>query len=204
MSLKEKIKSNPQIAKLTIWLLSPKNQARPRLWVRWFLNPLVHKKGKGSRINAMTRMDVMPWNKFELGKNSTIEDFATINNGVGDIIIGERTRIGLSNTLIGPVRVGNDVMFAQNIVASGLNHTYEDVSMSIHDQKVTTAEIKIEDEAWIGANAVIVAGVTIGKHSVVAAGSVVTKDVPPYSIVAGNPARLLKQYNWETKTWEKV
>ncbi len=204
MSLKEKIKSNPKIAKLTIWLLSPKNQARPRLWVRWFLNPLVHKKGKGSRINAMTRMDVMPWNKFELGKNSTIEDFATINNGVGDIIIGERTRIGLSNTLIGPVSVGNDVMFAQNIVASGLNHTYEDVSMSIHDQKVTTAEIKIEDEAWIGANAVIVAGVTIGKHSVVAAGSVVTKDVPPYSIVAGNPARLLKQYNWETKKWEKV
>ncbi len=204
MSLKEKIKSNPKIAKLTIWLLSPKNQARPRLWVRWFLNPLVHKKGKGSRINAMTRMDLMPWNKFELGRNSTIEDFATINNGVGDIIIGERTRIGLSNTLIGPVRVGNDVMFAQNIVASGLNHTYEDISMSIHDQKVTTAEIKIEDEAWIGANAVIVAGVTIGKHSVVAAGSVVTKDVPPYSIVAGNPARLLKQYNWETKKWEKV
>ncbi len=204
MSLKEKIKSNPKIAKLTIWLLSPKNQARPRLWVRWFLNPLVHKKGKGSRINAMTRMDVMPWNKFELGKNSTIEDFATINNGVGDIIIGERTRIGLSNTLIGPVSVGNDVMFAQNIVASGLNHTYEDVSISIHNQKVTTAEIKIEDEAWIGANAVIVAGVTIGKHSVVAAGSVVTKDVPPYSIVAGNPAKLLKQYNWETKKWEKV
>lgn len=204
MSLKERIKSSPRLTKLTIWLLSPKNQARPRLWVRLFLNPLVHKRGKGSRICRYTRMDVMPWNKFQLGKNSTIEDFATINNGVGDVIIGERTRIGLSNTLIGPVTVGNDIMFAQNIVVSGLNHSYEDVSRSIHDQKVSTAEIKIEDEAWIGANAVIVAGITVGKHSVVAAGSVVTKDVPPYSIVAGNPARLIKKYNSKTEKWEKI
>lgn len=204
MSLKEKIKSSPRLTKLTIWLLSPKNQARPRLWVKLFLNPLIHKKGRGSRICRRTRIDVMPWNKFILGKDSTIEDFATINNGVGDIIIGERTRIGLSNTLIGPVTVGNDIMFAQNIVVSGLNHSYEDITMSIHDQKVSTAEIKIEDEAWIGANAVIVAGVTIGKHSVVAAGSVVTKDVPPYSIAAGNPARIIKKYNSISEKWEKV
>ena len=146
----------------------------------------------------------MPWNKFYLGKNSTIEDFATINNGVGDIIIGDRTRIGLGNTLIGPVTIGNDIMLAQNVVMSGLNHGYEDITMSIHDQKVTTAQITIEDEAWIAANSVIVAGVTVGKHSVVAAGSVVTKDVPPYSIVGGNPAKLLKQYNFESKKWERV
>lgn len=149
-------------------------------------------------------MDVLPWNRFELGRYSTIEDFATINNGVGDVIIGNNTRIGLSNTIIGPVKIGNGIMFAQNIVVSGLNHSYQDISMSIHDQPVTTAEIIIEDEAWIAANSVIVAGVKIGKHSVVAAGSVITKDVPPYSIAAGNPARLIKQYNFETKQWEKV
>lgn len=204
MSLKEKIKSNPKLKQWAIKLLTPKNQPRPRLWVRWFLNPFVHKKGKGAKINRWTRMDVVPWNRFELGRNSTVEDFATINNGVGDVIIGDNTRIGLSNTLIGPVRIGSDIMFAQNIVVSGLNHSYQDLSMSIHDQKVSTAEIVIEDESWIAANSVIVAGVTIGKHSVVAAGSVVTKDVPPYSIVAGNPAKLIKQYNFETKTWERV
>jgi acetyltransferase-like isoleucine patch superfamily enzyme len=79
-------------------------------------------------------------------------------------------------------------MFAQNVVLSGLNHSYEDISMSIHDQKVTTSLITIEDEAWLAANSVVVAGVTVGKHSVVAAGSVVTKDVESKIIVAGNPA----------------
>lgn len=204
MSLKEKIKASPLLTKLSIWALTPKNQARPRFWVRVFLNPIIHKKGKGASIRRKTRIDIMPWNKFYLGRDSTIEDFATINNGVGDLIIGDRTRIGLGNTLIGPITIGNDVIFAQNIVLSGLNHGYEDITMSIHDQKVTTAEIRIEDEAWIGANAVVVAGVTIGKHSIVAAGSVVTKDVPPYSIVAGNPAKLIKQYNSKSKKWEKI
>ena len=204
MSLKEKIKANPRLKRFTIWALTPKNQPRPRLWVRLFLNPFVHKKGKGARIRRRTRIDVLPWNNFVMGNHSTIEDFVTINNGVGDVIIGDRTRIGLGNTLIGPIKVGNDIMFAQNIVMSGLNHGYEDITMSIHDQPVTTAQITIEDEAWIGANAVIVAGVTIGKHSIVAAGSVVTKDVPPYSIVGGNPAKLIKQYNQESKSWERI
>jgi acetyltransferase-like isoleucine patch superfamily enzyme len=204
MNLKEKIKSNPKLKKLTIWLLTPKNQPRPRLWVRLFLNPIIHKKGKGARIRRKTRMDVLPWNNFYLGNYSTIEDFTTINNGVGDVIIGNGTRIGLGNTLIGPIKIGNDIMFAQNIVMSGLNHGYEDITMSIHDQPVTTAQIIIEDQSWIGANAVIVAGVTIGKHSIVAAGSIVTKSVPSYSIVAGNPAKIIKQYNSETRKWEKV
>lgn len=204
MSIKEKIKSNPGLKKFAIWALTPKNQPRPRLWVRLFYNPLVHKRGRGSCIRKRTRIDVLPWNDFRLGRNSTIEDFSTINNGVGDVIIGDRTRIGLSNTLIGPVEIGNDIMFAQNIVVSGLNHSYEDVNMSIHDQAVSTKKIVVEDECWIGANAVITAGVRIGKHSVVAAGSVVTRDVPPYSIVAGNPARLIKQYKSDTGKWEKV
>ncbi len=204
MSLKDKIKSNPKLQKLVIWMITPKNQARPRLWVKLFLNPFMHKKGKGSLIRRRVRLDVMPYNKFVLGKNSTIEDFSTINNGVGDIIIGERVRIGLSNTLIGPVTVGNDIMFAQNIVASGLNHGYEDLNLPISKQPVVTAPIVIEDEAWIGANAVITAGVTVGKHSIVAAGCVVVKDVPPYSIVGGNPGRILKKYNKEEAQWERV
>lgn len=204
MGLKEKIKSNPKLQKFVIWLITPKNQARPRLWVTLFVNPFVHKRGKRSLIRRRVRMDVMPYNKFVLGNDSTIEDFATINNGVGDIIIGERSRIGLSNTLIGPVTVGNDVIFAQNIVASGLNHGYEDINTPISKQTVITLPIIIEDEAWIGANAVITAGVTIGKHSIVAAGCVVVKDVPPYSIVGGNPGKILKSYNPESKQWERT
>lgn len=204
MTLTEKIKSNEKLKKLVLWMLMPRNQARPRLWVKLFVNPVKHKKGKRSLIRRRTRMDVLPFNRFEMGSDSTIEDFSTINNGVGDVFIGDRTRIGLGNVLIGPVKVGNDVMFAQNVVLSGLNHSYEDLTLPISRQKVSINPIVIEDEVWIGANATITAGVTVGKHSVVAGGSVVVKDVPPYSVVAGNPGRILKQYNSKTKQWERV
>jgi acetyltransferase-like isoleucine patch superfamily enzyme len=204
MALVEKIKSNPRLKKLVLWMLMPKNQARPRLWVKLFLNPLKHHKGKGSLVRRRTRMDVLPFNLFSMGANSTIEDFATVNNGVGPVIIGDRTRIGLGCVLIGPVTVGNDVMFAQNIVVSGLNHGYQDINTPPSLQPVETKPISIGDDVWIGANAVITAGVTIGKHAVVAAGSVVTKNVPDFAIAAGNPARILKQYNPETMQWERV
>ena len=204
MGLKEKIKSNNKLKKLVHWSILIPKQTRPRLWIKWFVNPFYHKKGKGAIVRPRTRMDVVPWNKFELGEDSTIEDFSAINNGVGPVIIGDRTKIGLSNTIIGPVTIGNDIRLAQNITLSGLNHNYEDVSMPIHVQGVSTAPIVIEDETWIGANVVVVAGVTIGKHSIVAAGSIVTKDIPPYSVAVGNPARVLKKYNLESKIWEKV
>jgi acetyltransferase-like isoleucine patch superfamily enzyme len=204
MGLTDKIKSSPKLKKVSLRLLMPKNQARPRLWVKWFLNPFKHKRGKGSKIRRRTRIDVLPFNNFSLGANSTIEDFSTINNGVGEVIIGDRSRIGMGNVIIGPVYIGNDVILAQNVVMSGLNHGYEDVNIPPKDQKVTTSPIYIEDEVWIGANVSIVAGVTIGKHSVIAAGSVVTKNVPPYSISVGNPARVIKQYKFETKQWEKI
>jgi len=204
MSLTSIIKSNSKIKKIVYWILCPVNQARPRLWVKLFINPFVYKKGKGSLIRRRTRMDIMPWNKFSLGAHSTIEDFSTVNNLVGDVIIGDRTRIGMSNVLIGPICIGNDVIFAQNIVLSGLNHGYEDIEKPPANQKTTQSEIIVENDVWLGANCVIVAGVTIGKHSVVAAGSIVTKNVPPFSVVAGNPAKIIKQYNKETFRWEKA
>lgn len=204
MGLKDKLKGNEKLKRFAHWLLIPSGQARPRLWVTWFVNPFYHKKGKGSLIRRRTRMDVLPWNAFELGANSTIEDFTTINNGVGPVKIGKNTRIGLGNTLIGPVTIKDDVRLAQNVVLSGLNHNYEDVTQPIHAQGVSTAPIVVEEETWIGANVTIVAGVTIGKHSIIAGGSVVTKDVPPYSVAVGNPAKVLKQFNHHSGEWERV
>ena len=204
MGLKERIKSNDTLKKLVHWSILIPNQTRPRLWIQLLVNPFYHKKGKGACIRRRTRLDVAPWNKFELGDYSTIEDFSAINNGVGDVIIGNQTKIGLSNTIIGPVTIGNDIRLAQNITLSGLNHNYQDIKTPIHKQGVSTAPIIIEDECWIGANVVVLPGVTIGKHSVVAAGSIVTKDIPSYSVAAGNPARIIKKYNLETKNWEKI
>ena len=204
MGLKEKIKSNERLKKLVHYMLIPKGQARPRLWVQWFVNPFFHKKGKGSKVCRRTRMDVLPFNEFSLGAHSTIEDFSTVNNGVGPVHIGSNSRVGMGNVIIGPVTIGNQVILAQNIVCSGLNHGYEDVNTPIRMQAVTTTSITIEDECWLGANVVVTAGVTIGKHSVVAAGAVVTKDIPPYSIAVGNPARVIKKYDAEKQEWVKV
>ncbi|MDD4640936.1 MAG: acyltransferase [Bacteroidales bacterium] len=186
-----------------LWSLMPKGQATPRLWVRLFINPFFHKRGQKSLVRKSSRLDVMPFNRFDIGRETTIEDFAVVNNGVGDVFVGDRTRIGIGSVLIGPVVVGNDVRLAQHVVASGLNHGYSDVNIPIWKQPVSTAPIVIGDESWIGSNAVIVSGVTIGKHCVIAAGSVVTKNIPPFSIAAGNPAKVIKKYNEITGTWER-
>jgi acetyltransferase-like isoleucine patch superfamily enzyme len=201
MSIKDKIKSNPGLKKLVHWMLV--SDARPRLWVKLFINPFVHKRGRGASVRR-ARLDVLPFNKFNIGKKTIIEDHCVINNGVGDVFIGNNTLIGIGNVIIGPVTIGNNVIFAQHIVLSGLNHEYRDINTPIVDQKVTVAPIVVEDDCWIAANSVITSGVTIGKHSVVAGGSVVTKDVPPYSVVAGNPAKLIRQYDPKTGNWERV
>ena len=204
MSFLSTIKSNPKLKKIAHWLIIPRGQARPRFWVRLFVNPFIHKRGKNTIIRFNTRMDLFPFKQFEIGSNSIVEAFATINNGVGDVFIGDNCGIGLSNVIIGPVKLGNYVMLAQNIVISGLNHGYEDVTLPPRIQKVVTKQIIIEDNVWIGANCVITAGVTIGKHSVIGAGSVVTKDIPQFSVAVGNPARVIKKYNFETNTWGKI
>jgi acetyltransferase-like isoleucine patch superfamily enzyme len=204
MSLLTVIKSHPRIKKFVHWLIVRSGQSRPRLWVRWFLNPFYHKHGKRSIIGFYARMDVFPFNNFAIGEYSIIEDFAALNNGVGDIIIGHHVGVGISNTIIGPVTLGNYVMMAQNIVLSGLNHGYEDITLPPRVQKVITKQIIVMDNVWIGANSVITAGVTIGKHAVIGAGSVVTKDIPEYSVAVGNPAKVIKKYNFETGTWVKV
>lgn len=204
MSITSKIQSNPRFKALVFYLMVPKGQARPRWWIRTFVNPFIHKRGKGVIIRRRTRLDLMPFRKFAIGDGATIEDFSTINNGMGDVIIGSRAIIGIGNVVIGPVTIGNNVIFAQNVAISGMNHGYKDLDIPIRDQKCTFALITIEDDCWIGSNAVVTAGVTIGKHSIIAAGSVVTKDIPPYSVAAGNPARVIRQFNPSSGQWERM
>lgn len=204
MSISSLIRSNDSLKKAARWALISPNQYRPRLWVRMFLNPFKHKRGKGSIIRGRTKMDLFPYNNFGLGAYSVIEDFTTINNGVGDVLIGNRSFIGVSNVIIGPVEIADHVMTAQNVVISGMNHNYEDIHTPPTMQKVGTSKISIAENVWVGANSVIIAGVSIGRHTVIGAGSVVTKDLPAYCVAVGNPAKIIKQYNHETQVWEKV
>ena len=92
----------------------------------------------------------------------------------------------------------------QHVTISGLNHKYEDPSKAISEQGISTMPINIENDVWIGANSVVLPGVQIGNHSVIGAGSIITKDIPPYSVAVGNPARIVKRYDMDLKEWVKI
>ena len=190
--IRAKFKSNPSLKRMVDWLIMNQVETRPRWFIR-LLAPLYQHRGKHAIIHHSVRMDTPPYRKFWLGDYSVVESFACINNAVGDVIIGDHTRIGLHNTIIGPVTIGSHVNLAQGITITALNHNFSDAEKRIDEQGVNTTPVVIEDDIWIGANAVILPGVTIGQHSVVAAGAIVTKDVPPHSLVAGVPAKVIKQ-----------
>lgn len=202
--LKSILSKRPRIKMIVHWIIINPKRTAPRLWVKIFLNPLFNKLGRGSLIKCNSRINVSPINSFILGRNSIIEHYCVVDNTVGDVVIGSNTRIGLGSTLIGPVYIGDNVLLAQNVVVSGMNHSYEDIDIPIANQGYSTDMVTVEEDVWIGANSVITSGVSIGTHSIVAGGSVVVKSIPPYCVVAGNPARVIKRYDFSTKKWLRV
>ncbi len=205
MSIVSKIKSNAKVKQFVLWMISPPRRPRPRLWVKWFVNPFVHKKGKNTVIRRrMSRIDVFPYKRFDVGNDTTIEDFTVINNGVGDVIIGNRVRVGIGTVIIGPVTMGHGSGTGQHVFISGFNHGYADGNKNSSAQPLDIKGVIIEDEAHIGANSVVTAGVTIGRRTQIGAGSVVTKNIPPFSVAVGNPARVIKQFNHDTQQWDRI
>ena len=190
--IRGRFKESPKLKRLVDWLIMNQVQTRPRWYVR-MLAPLYQHRGRHAVIHRSVRMDTPPYRKFSLGDYSVVESYSCINNAVGDVIIGDYTRVGLHNTIIGPVKIGSHVNLAQGITVTALNHNFLESDKRIDEQGVSTTPVAIDDDVWIGANAVILPGVSIGTHSVVAAGAVVTKDVPPHSLVAGVPAKIIKQ-----------
>ena len=190
--IRTQMKGSPKMKRLLDYLMMNQRDARPRWYVR-LLAPLYQHRGSGSKIYHSVRMDTPPYRRFWLGRHSVIESFCCINNAVGDVTIGDYTRIGIHNTIIGPVCIGNHVNLAQGITVTALNHNFEDASKRIDEQGISTKPVVIGDDVWIGANAVILPGVTIGSHCVVAAGAVVTKDVPDNCVVGGVPAKVIKK-----------
>ena len=105
---------------------------------------------------------------------------------------------------IGFASIGNNVLISDRVFISDHIHGYTDVGLPIINQKLEPrGSVRIKEGAFIGINSVIMPGVSIGKNSVVGASSVVTKDVPDYCVVAGNPARVIKKYDLESNKWEK-
>lgn len=123
------------------------------------------------------------------------------------IIIGDGTWIGkhCSIAAIHKVQIGKNVLFAGYVHITDHSHGYEDISKPISPQRlISKGPVIIDDNCWLGYNCEILSGVHIGEHSVIAARAVVTKDVPAYCIVAGNPAKIVKKYNFKSQKWEKI
>jgi len=190
--IREGLKSRPKMKRFLDWIIMNQRAARPRWYIR-LLAPLYQHRAWSSKIYWSVRMDTPPYRRFWLGRKSVVESYCCINNAVGDVTIGDYTRIGIHCTVIGPVCIGDHVNLAQGITVTALNHNYADSNRKIDEQGISTKPVVIGDDVWIGANAVILPGVTIGRHVVVAAGAVVTKDVPDYSLVAGVPAKEIKK-----------
>lgn len=191
-ALRQGLKGSPKLKRWIDYLIMNQRNARPRWYVR-LLAPLYQHRGRGSKIYHSVRMDTPPYRRFWLGRKSVVESYCCINNAVGDVTIGDYTRIGIHCTVIGPVCIGSHVNLAQGITVTALNHNFGDAARRIDEQGVSTKPVVIGDDVWIGANAVILPGVTIGCHCVVAAGAVVSKDVPDNTLVGGIPAKVLKQ-----------
>ncbi len=189
-SLYNWLKKKTKIKNKVHYCLVHPYRSRPRWWVRNLLMPFLIKKEKGAYIARSVRRDLYPFHSFHLGKKSIVEDFATLNNGMGFIKIGNNCRVGIGSVIIGEVTMGNYVVTGQHCMFAGMNHNYQDIDKPMDEQGVYTLPITIGDCVSIGAHVIILPGVTIGSHSYVAAGSVVTKSVPPYSIVSGPSAKV--------------
>lgn len=170
--------------------------------------------GAGSNVDLSKLQIRQPASRIflKVGQNALVDGHLVFETNTGTISIGNNTSIGNSTIIsVDRVDIGDDVMISWGC------HIVDNDSHSIHSadraqdvkdwkkgvdegklghykdwSKVKHAPVIIENKVWIGFNAIILKGVRIGEGSVVAAGSVVTKDVPPYSIVAGNPARVVK------------
>lgn len=147
--------------------------------------PLLDLKGIKARIEpgAIIRDQV------EIGDNAVIMMGAMINIGA---VIGEGTMIDMGTVLGGRATVGKNCHIGAGTVLAGVI------------EPPSAKPVVVEDDVVIGANAVVLEGVTVGKGAVVAAGAIVIDDVPPYTVVAGTPARVIKQIDEKTKAKTEI
>jgi acetyltransferase-like isoleucine patch superfamily enzyme len=113
------------------------------------------------------------------------------------VTIGEDCTVQIYSVLVGvrdggPITIGNQVHIAPHVMMFAASHKFADTDIPICKQGVEAAPITIEDDVWVAGNVVITAGVRIGHGSVIGAGAVVTKDIPPWSVAVGVPARVIR------------
>jgi acetyltransferase-like isoleucine patch superfamily enzyme len=126
--------------------------------------------------------------ELSLGADSYIAAHVYLTD---DVVLGDHSTLNPHATVRGKVRIGDGVRIGAYASLLGFNHSF-DPSAPVYQQPTTSLGITVGDDVWIGSHAIILDGVTVGEHSVIGAGAVVTKDVPAWSLMAGNPARRVR------------
>ena len=168
--------------------------------------------GKGARV--VYPAEIQGYEGISIGDNTSILEYSRIANFQLNIP-NCRPRISIGNncyicyyfTILNAsnVTIGDDVLIASHVMISSENHGMDpETEKTYMAQPVESKPVSIGYGCWIGEKVCILPGVNIGKKCVIGAGSVVTKSIPDYSIAAGNPAKVIKKYNFETHNWEKV
>jgi maltose O-acetyltransferase len=126
------------------------------------------------------------------GRPINLERGANIGRG-RHITLGDRSAIGINASLHGPVHIGSDVMMGPDVMIFALGHATARTDVPMVEQGyIEPSPVVIEDDVWIGARAILLPGITIGHGSIIGAGAVVSRSIPPLSVAVGNPARVVK------------
>jgi acetyltransferase-like isoleucine patch superfamily enzyme len=179
---------------------------KPRTWRQRLLYKLGRKLAmRGGRVHLHASCLIHPEaricpraSEIRMGENGSVAGGAAVQ---GNVSIGDNCSVQAYTLLVGygkspdddgAIVLGNDVRIAGHCMIIAGNHVFADPDRPIRTQGLTPGTICIKDDVWIGGNVNIVAGVTIGRGAVIGAGSVVTRDIPPYAIAVGSPARVVK------------
>lgn len=174
-----------------------------RLYTIWISHEFAH-CGRNCRIDFLDYLvggkKMSLGDGVVIGKNTVMELYDSYGNAHFDarLTIGDNTKIGPYSHLscVNEIRIGNDVLTGRRVLITDNSHgssAREMLDMNPDLREVVSkGPVVIEDFVWIGEGACILPGVTIGKGSIIGANAVVTKDIPPYSVAGGNPARVIK------------
>ena len=166
----------------------------------------------GNKSRIVNPLKIEGFNNISIGKNVIIQYNTWLAalplTGLKscNLFIGDGSRIGNFNHIYATseIKIGNKVLTADKVFISDNTHTYEDITTSITQQPIKQLKkVIIGDGAWLGEN-VCVLGASVGKGCVIGANSVVTKDIPDYSVAVGTPAAIIKRYSFADSKWLKT
>ncbi len=149
----------------------------------------------GTRIRIDTGVCITGLDNIEIGDNVSIMRNCSVHADTGKLSIGSNFSMNANSTIDangGEIQIGDNVLVAQNVVLRAADHNFERLDKPAIEQGHKSGRIVVGYDCWIAANVVVTRNVTIREHSIVGAGAVVTKNVEPFSIVGGVPARLIK------------